>query len=203
MDEYRQAERERSMFEYRGAIAPVLKDLAAAGARVDSIVELRRDRALYRAALPVLLDWFQRTDNVDVKMEIAGMLANKWASPTAAKVLIEGFRAVGDASLRWSIGSALSDVATKADFDAIVELVEDRRYGRGRQMLAEALGKMKDPRAVDTLVRLLNDPEVVGHAVVALGKLRAGQARPQVEALLKHEIAWIRKAAKTALARMT
>jgi HEAT repeat protein len=49
---------------------------------------------------------------------------------------------------------------------------------------------------------LLGDADVVGHAVIGLGKLRASRARPQVEALLRHEKAWIRRAAKTALGRM-
>jgi HEAT repeat protein len=191
------------MFSYWVAVAPLLKDLTALGVRVDSIVEVRRDRTTFRTVLPVLIDWFRKTDNVDLKWEIAGVLATPWAKPSAAAgALIEGFRGVEEESLRWSIGSALSDVATDAELGALVELVEDRRYGRSREMLAVALGKIKDPRAVDVLIGLLDDAEVVGHAVIGLGKLRASRARPRVEALLKHEKAWIRRAAKTALGRM-
>jgi HEAT repeat protein len=190
------------MFSYWLALAPMLKDLAARGVRVDSIVEARGDRALFRAALPVLIDWFRKTDNPDLKVELAGALGTPWAKPSGAGALIEGFRGAEDASVRWSIGNALADVATDAEFDAIVELVKDKRYGRSRERLAVALGRMKDPRAVDVLIGLLDDADVVGHAVAALGKLRARRARPQVEALLRHEDASVRRAAKTALARV-
>lgn len=191
------------MFSYWLALAPVLKDLAARGVRVESIVEARCDRALFRTALPVLIDWFGRTDNPDLKVELAGALAAPWAKPSGAEALIEGFRGVSDASVRWSIGNALAGIATDAEFDAIVELAEDGRYGRSRERLVVALGKMKDPRAVDVLTRLLSDADVIGQAVIALGKLRARRARQQVTALLKHDEAWIRRAAKTALGRMT
>jgi HEAT repeat protein len=190
------------MFSYWVAVAPLLKDLTARGVRVDSIVEVRRDRATFRSVLPVLLDWFRRTDNLELKGELAGVLATPWAKPSAAGALIEGFRSVDDDSVRWSIGRALSDVAIDAELGAIIELVEDRSYGRSREMLALALGKLKDARAVDVLIGLLDDADVVGHAVIALGKLRASRARGQVEALLRHEKAWIRRAAKTAVARM-
>ena len=191
------------MFSYWLAIAPVLKDLAARGVRVDSVAEARCDRALFRTALPVLIDWFRRTNNPDPKVELAGALATPWAKPSGAAALLEGFRGVEDESVRWSIGNALADVAADTEFEAIVELVEDRRYGRSRERLAVALGKMKDPRAVDVLTRLLSDADVVEQAVIALGKLRASRARPQVAALLKHDKASIRRAAKTALGRMT
>jgi HEAT repeat protein len=190
------------MFSYWVAVAPLLKDLTARGVRVDSIVEVRRDRATFRSVLPVLIDWFRRTDNLELKGELAGVLATPWAKPSAAGALIEGFRSVDDDSVRWSIGRALSDVAIDAELGAIIELVEDRSYGRSREMLALALGKLKDARAVDVLIGLLDDADVVGHAVIALGKLRASRARGQVEALLRHEKAWIRRAAKTAVARM-
>ncbi len=191
------------MFSYWLALAPVLKDLAARGVRVDSIAAARCDRALFRTALPALIDWFRKTSNPDLKVELAGALATPWAKPSGAKALIEGFRGVEDESVRWSIGNALSDVATDAEFDAIVELVEDSRYGRSRERLAGALGSMKDPRAVDVLIKLLGDADVVGHAVIALGKLRARRARQQLETLLRHEQASVRRAAKAALGRMT
>jgi HEAT repeat protein len=190
------------MFAYWVALGSVLKDLTAAGVRVDSIVEVRQQRSAFRAALPVLIDWFRKTDNPELKIEIAGVLATRWAQPSAAGPLIEGFRSVDDASVRWSIGSAIAEVATEAEFGTIVELVEDRGYGQARERLVIALGKMQEPRAVDVLMRLLSDPDVVGQAVIALGKRRARQARPRVEALLKHDEASIRRAAKTALRRM-
>ncbi len=64
------------------------------------------------------------------------------------------------------------------------------------------LGKMKDPKAVDVLLGLLDDEEVVGHALIGLKRLNAQKARPHIEPLMKHPKAWIRKAAMEALVKM-
>jgi HEAT repeat protein len=61
---------------------------------------------------------------------------------------------------------------------------------------------MKDPRAVDVLIDLLDDDDVAGHAVVGLGKLRASKARQRVEEFLAHPKAWVRREAKRALAKI-
>ncbi|MGH3467692.1 MAG: HEAT repeat domain-containing protein, partial [Thermocrispum sp.] len=105
-------------------------------------------------------------------------------------------------SLRWAIGNALEVVADDDVFEDLVELARDRRYGRAREMIVVALGNMGDPRAVDVLINLLEDEEVAGHAVVALGKQRAGRARPYVERFLDHPTQWVREAARSALERI-
>ena len=69
-------------------------------------------------------------------------------------------------------------------------------------MLALALGNMHNPRAVDVLTDLLDDEEVVGYAVMALGKLRASAARERLETLTKHPNKWVRREAQKALSRL-
>jgi len=49
---------------------------------------------------------------------------------------------------------------------------------------------------------LLEDEDVAGHAVIALGNLRAKQARGKIEALLRHKKAWIRGEAGKALRKI-
>jgi len=67
-------------------------------------------------------------------------------------------------------------------------------------MLALALAHMQDPRAVTVLLDLLEDEQVVGHAVMALGKLKAPAARVRLKELTQHPIDWVGKEAKKALA---
>ena len=81
-------------------------------------------------------------------------------------------------------------------------LVLDRRHGTARQMIVLGLGKSRDPRIVAVLIQLLADEDVEGHAIDALGQLRATAARSAIEARLAHPKAWIRKQAKRALRRM-
>jgi HEAT repeat protein len=77
-------------------------------------------------------------------------------------------------------------------------------YGRARQMVVVALGKMKKNAAsvMDVLIELLVDEDVAGHAVIALGKLKDQRAREAVAALQNHPKAWVRAEVKKALARM-
>lgn len=106
------------------------------------------------------------------------------------------------AAIKWAIGDALSEVADSSVGQDIIELALDRRHGTARQMIVVALGNLRQPQAVDTAIKLLRDDEVAGHAVIALGNLRAQEARSHVEQLLTHPKAWIRHQARKALAKI-
>lgn len=70
-------------------------------------------------------------------------------------------------------------------------------------MVVWGLGKLqKDPRVLDVLVGLLDDDEVVGNAVMGLGRLKREEARPHLERMLNHPESWIRKEAKKGLAKL-
>lgn len=186
------------------AAAPVVKDLNKLGLPFQSLGDLRRSGIRYKIAVPVLLKWLPIIENTHIKDAIVRALSVPWARPVAALPLASEFQnAKNDAAgLKWAIGNALSVVADDSVFDKIAELVRDNRHGKAREMLAVALGNMKDPRAVDLLIELLRDEEVVGHALIALGKLRTAKARVDIEPLLKHHKPWVRKEARKALGRL-
>jgi hypothetical protein len=202
-NEQRKREQEENIKEYRQAAAPVLAALSEIGFNVDSIGDLRRMRIKYERAVPVLLQWLPEITDPRVKEDIVRTLSVPWAQPCAARPLINEFERVADPTgtdLRWAIGNALEVVADESVLDELLRLAADRRYGRAREMVVLGLGKMKDPRAVNVLIDLLFDEEVAGHAVMALGKLRATAARTHVERFLNHPKTWVRKEAKKALA---
>jgi HEAT repeat protein len=183
------------------AMAPILKELGDAGFAFGSLKDLAFTREQYREALPILLRWLRKAETADVKSVIVEALSVRWARPAAIKPLIEEFKRVDDSqqSLKWSIGAALGSIADETVVDDILELVQDTRHGTGRQMIVQALGKMKDPRAVDAAIALLGDDDVAGHAIYALGKLKAERARLYIEPFLRHERSFLRKEAKKAL----
>ena len=127
------------------------------------------------------------------------------ARPGAAPALVEEFRRASDPSetgLGWVVGNALSVVADDSVFDEIAALAQDPGYGKARQMIVLGLGRSKDPRAVQLLVGLLGDDDVVAHAVMALRRLRPHGVRPAVEPLVDHPQALVRREAKKALDRL-
>jgi HEAT repeat protein len=204
----REAEQRQQEFaqEHNLAAAPIVNELKNAGFFVESIDELRRSGIPYTAAIPVLLKWLPLTENVGVKESIVRALSVPWAKPIAAEPLLAEFRAAPSVTipgLKWAIANALEVVADDSVLDEISNLVRAREHGKAREMLALALGNMKNPAAVDVLIKLLNDDEVAGHALMGLGKLKAQKARPDIEKFLDHPTQWIRKEARKTLAKLT
>jgi len=182
-------------------LAPLLTELAVAGYKVRHPQELVR---LFprKEVIPILLKWLPKLTRPDAKESVVRALSVPWAKPIAAIPLIAEFRNAPDSmntGLKWAIGNALEIVANDDVFNDIVELVRDKRHGKAREMLAVALGNMKNPQAADVLTDLLDDEEVVGHALIGLRILKAKQARTRIELLINHPTAWIRKEAKRAL----
>lgn len=197
-------ERGRNLESYQTAARDVVADLAAAGFEVEAIGDLRRLGTPYPQAVPVLLRWLPCVHDPAVKEDIVRTLSVPWAEDAAPLLLFE-FERAEDATgtgLRWAIGNALEVVANDEIADGMIKLATDRRYGKAREMVVVGLGKMKDARVADVLLELLADDEVVGHAVMALGKLRAKTARSRIEPLLNHPKPWVRKEAKRALANI-
>jgi HEAT repeat protein len=200
----RERQRQESTEAYRRALEPLLKDLAAIGFRVKSVGELLDGKTNYHAAIPILLEWLPRISDPHAKEDLVRTLSVPWAKPAAAPQLIQEFKAANDPTgegLRWAIANGLAVVADDAVFEDLLELVQDTQYGKARQMLALALGNMQNPHAATVLVNLLDDEHVVGHAVMALGKLKVpAVAEMRLRALLVHPTDWVRDEARKTLA---
>lgn len=190
--------------QYDSDAAAIIQELRGAGFDVTSVGNLYNRKLHYENAIPILVAWLPRVTNPIVKEDIVRALSVKWARDTAApKLLVTEFEQAEDmtgAGLRWAIGNALEVLANDEIADGMIKLATDRRYGKAREMVVVGLGKLKDARVADVLLELLAEDEVVGHAVMALGKLRARTARSRIEPLLNHSKPWVRKEAKKALA---
>jgi HEAT repeat protein len=118
--------------------------------------------------------------------------------------LTDGQRGVGSlvGELKWDIGTALRYLVNETVVDEIIELALDRRHGQTRQMIVLALGNMKDPRAVDVAIELLDDDDVAGHALSALVRLNDEKARRHFERFANHPRDWWRKTAKKGLSKL-
>lgn len=192
--------------------AQLLRDLADVGVHVDDLWDLVNTRSKYAPAIPVLIDWLQSVgarvptaDQPKVREGLVRALSVREAQPSAAPTLITEFRQAHDPSglgIRWVIGNALSVVADDSAFDEIAALLQDRGYGKARQMLVQGLASSADPRAVPLLVALLDDDDVAAHTVAALSALKPTGIRPAVEPLLHHHQALVRREAKKALVRL-
>jgi HEAT repeat protein len=178
---------------------PMFDDLDEIGVGVESFNELNSQK-LSPEAVQVLLDWLPRLGNLNVKETIIRILTKPEARPAAASTLIDEFWNCPE--LRWEIGNALATVADDSVFDEVRAISQDKELGSDREMVVVALGNMKNPEAVNVALELTNDPDVAGHAVIALGELRAPVAAPRLRELEKHPVAWIRRETARALRRI-
>jgi HEAT repeat protein len=193
------------------SVDSLLSDLRVAGHPVSSLADLVNTRRPYPEAIPVLVRWLDALDFSDVR-RVRGdveMVVRALAVPTArgvaAPTLIKLFKHVADRDplgLGWAIGNSLEVVADDSVADDLFALATGRSYGRAREMVVLGLARLLSPRAEQVLIDLLNDEDVVGHAVIALGKRRSRVAEPVIARLLQHPKPWVRKEARKALARI-
>lgn len=197
-------ERQQARMKYWRAARPMLEELAEAGFGVDSLDVFINTNLNYKEAIPILLRWLPRIETRNVKSSIVRSLTIKWAKPAAAPPLIKEFYREDRDGLKWVIGNALSVVADDSVFEEIVNIAQDKRHREGRQMVVVALGNMKNPKAVDLLIKLLDDDEVAPYAIAGLRKLgaKAQKARPYLDRFFAHPDPWVRNQAKRAIAKM-
>ena len=191
----------------------LLRDLARTGVATSDVWQLVNSQIDYRAAIPVLLDWLENLearvrveDRESLREALVRALTVPAARPAAAPIMIDQFRRVFDASglgTRWIIGNALEVVADDSVFEDLESIANNHAYGKARQMVVLGLGRSRDARAVPLLIELLDDDDVSSHAAMALGRLKAPEARLALEQRLTSSHPLLRREAKKALAKLS
>lgn len=185
--------------QYRREQKLLILDLANVGILVESVWDLVNSREGYAKAIPVLLAHLDKSYSERTTEGIIRALTIKHARGKAGKKLLKMFRGEKNKDLRWVIGNALSVVAAPDDTEEVVDLLRDVRFGESRSELTHAVGRLKGADAIPLLISLLEDEDIAADAVIALGKLKAVEARPHIEKLLSHPDSWVRQQARNAL----
>src|SRR5262249_38077211 len=149
--------------------------LADAGLSVGSLDDLKRVTVdQYRATIPLLIWWLPRIENFAIKEAVVRLLAVKWARPAALRPLLAEFTKapMDQMELKWAIGNTFEVIADKSVADERLTIVQDKRHGYSRQMMILALGKLKESKAIDVIIPLLDDETIRTHAIIALGNLK-------------------------------
>lgn len=81
------------------------------------------------------------------------------------------------------MAAAVGTLARDPHFEQVAELVRDARHAHFRHYLFWAISYMKDPRAVDLCLELLDDEELGMSALRSLGDLRSERARSVLESI--------------------
>lgn len=182
----------------------IVDALRTVGIEVNGVYDLvNRDDDDYPEAIPVLIGLLPKVRESRVKEGIIRALTVKEARGVAARPLLDEFYRMEDTVFKWAVGNALNIVADWEHVDEILEIVQDRSHGNSRQMFAMALGRFRGrPEIVDVLIDLLDDDDVVAHALDALRRLKAEKARKAAERLLDHPRKLVRREAEKLLSAL-
>ena len=113
-------------------------------------------------------------------------------------------------SLTWALGESIRQIlrahrAFRKDprlWEAVERVVSDHAVGKGREPFVMLLGLYGGSARAPLLLGLLDDTEVVGHALYALRRLGVPDAKEKARALLSHRRAWVRGEAKKYLRKI-
>ncbi len=109
-----------------------------------------------------------------------------------------------DSSFLWTVGNAVFAISEKNYLKEMIGICRDSSLGRSRQMIVVHLSKFKNSDGVfDTLISLLDDSSVRGHALEALWKYGDSRALPYIEKTETKKGLYESKAKKTAILRLS
>ncbi len=92
----------------------------------------------------------------------------------------------------------------RRDVDGLIKVLQTGAHPESREEAAEAMGEIRDPKAVDPLIGALKDRdhEVREEAAESLGKIGDKRATEPLNALLGDPDPKVRRAAEGALSRL-
>lgn len=180
-------------------------ELEKVGISINDIYDLVNTNESYPTAVPVLLNLLETgIDDMGTKEGVVRALAVKEAIGKASPILIAEYNRVPKDKmlLRWAIGNTIYTTITKDDVESILPIVQNKTNGISRQMFVAALGKVKIENVENVLINLLDDDDVIAHALEALGRMKSKKAKDKISALTNHPKALIRKEALKALKKV-
>jgi FOG: HEAT repeat len=186
----------------------IYKELENAGVNTAKYNSLLAISEPYPKAIPVFIDFLQNEefDSIRTKEMLVRTLTVKGAKGLANETFVSEYHKYPEEGLfesyRWAIGNAFTVIITSKDEGNIIDIVSNKNNGKSRQMFVYALKAIKSIRVENTLIDLLNDSDVTGHAIYALGSMKSQKAKAKIEFFLNNKSAYIRRNAKTALRKI-
>lgn len=177
--------------------AMIITGLRKRGYSINSINDLMRLSSKERELIPFLIGLLEQFTDENDKEFIVRCLGVKGFQEIIPK-LLEEFKTAKGNSYRWAIANSINIIHDMTIEQELITLSENKKYGTGRQMLVLSLGCYKTDSSIKCLRGLLQDEEVRGHALRALGKCGNSEVLPDIEKYCDSDNRWIRKEALNA-----
>ena len=177
--------------------AMIITGLRKRGYSINSINDLMRLSSKERELIPFLIGLLEQFTDENDNEFIVRCLGVKGFQEIIPK-LLEEFKTAKGNSYRWAIANSINIIHDMTIEQELITLSENKKYGTGRQMLVLSLGCYKTDSSIKCLRGLLQDEEVRGHALRALGKCGNSEVLPDIEKYCDSDNRWIRKEALNA-----
>lgn len=86
-----------------------------------------------------------------------------------------------------------------ASGERLIDIIQNKEHGIARQMIVEALRRIKLTKAIPHFIELLEDEDIDGHIVSELGYYTDYELIDVIKPFLEHEKTWIRNEAKRSI----
>jgi len=157
-------------------------ELRAAGYPAYDLQDFSMQKLPSKDAAVILVKWLGRTDDPLARTLIATALTDTKARSVATQPLLDLFSELpAGAREKDRVANALATLARDPHFERTAGLIRDPRHGFERVYLFAAVGYMKDPRAVELCLELLEDEQLGMAALRALADLKSERARSALE----------------------
>lgn len=163
--------------------------------------DIGRLRTCHKEVVPILLKYFDKFEGHNYRQGIVAALGVKGFTE-ATERLIKEFHSTSREFYKWSVGSSLSKIQDKGFEDEYIKIVKNKEHGMARQMVTIGIGKMKSEKAIPVLIELLDDEQVNGHVITALGYYKDPKLIKYIEPFINYKEAWKRNEAKKVLKKI-
>jgi len=179
---------------------------AEVGLDVSSVYDLVNSQRSFPEAVPVLLDLLDEIEEPRVLEGVIRALCDEAARGTdAVPRLIKKYRQVAEKND--SVGSAIANtldyIATKDEWEQVIELAYHRDYGEARGLLPYILRHAPRDRAIEEARQLLFDPDTAVAVMRTIVKRRITELLEDVRRVRDEtDSEWVRGEAKKAVRRL-
>lgn len=101
----------------------------------------------------------------------------------------------------WEYADLLYSIKDYRHMPQYLAIIQDKSFGDARQMLILLVGKSKKTYVIPTLIELLNDPTVYGHALKALSNFSGDHIERIMHQYLDCGVGWIQEIAEMYLSK--
>ncbi len=171
------------------------------GVEIENIDELKRIGRKDSDLVPILLEFLDLVEDENDKEFLVRCLGVKGFYEATGQLLRE-FYNTEKTTYKWAIGNSLAIISDESQLNEMLKIALEKKHGIARQMIVEGLGSFRTDEVKHTLINLLKDDEVVGHAINALSKIGDGSTKCHIEPFVTYKVAWVRKAAIRALKKL-